>query len=212
MPVHRQILRVVAGAFSLAALALLPACRTAAPSFLWVDQVPKTLARSEASPAIQPGDVISVRVWNLESNSVDRARVREDGKISMPFLQDVDVAGEEPSVVAKRLEDRLKAFINTPVVTVVVHERRPLRVSVLGKVVRAGVYDLDPGSGVLQGLAAAGGLTPFADDNGIYVIRSGYWADTQAPVRIRFRYRDLASGAVPAATFQLRLSDVVVVE
>ncbi len=97
-------------------------------------------------------------------------------------------------------------------VTVLVQERLPLRVSVLGEVARPGAYDLTVGAGVLQALAAAGGLGTFAHDSGIYVLRPGYWADAAAPARIRFRYSDLRQGRAPASAFRLRSGDVVVVE
>jgi polysaccharide export outer membrane protein len=119
----------------------------------------------------------------------------------------------EPAELGKRLEVKLKAFIVNPVVTVLVQERAPLRISVLGEVARPGAYDLEKGVGVLHAIAAAGGLSPFASDAGIYVLRSGYWADgNQAPARIRFRYSDLREGRAPAAVFRLRPGDVVVVE
>lgn len=199
-------------ATAVALVAVTAACRTTTPDYIWVSGVPKSMITPDTSAAIAPGDVISVRVWNQDQNSVDRARVREDGRISIPFLNDVEVAGEEPATVARRLEVRLKAFINNPSVTVVVHERRPLRISVVGKVAHPGVFDLDRGSGVLHAIAAAGGLTPYADESGIFVVRTGYWADSAAPARIRFKYDDLRTGRPPAATFLLRVSDVVVVE
>jgi polysaccharide biosynthesis/export protein len=181
--------------------------------FMWVDTVPKTMLASEPTYRIAPGDVIGVRVFNQDASSIDRIRVRDDGKISLPLLYDVDVAGTEPIDLARRLEVKLKAFITAPVVTVVVHERHPLRVSVVGKVVRPGMYDLDRGARVIHALAAAGGPTPFADGDGVFVLRTGYWADTDpAPARIRFRYRDLLAGKPPAAAFSLRVGDVVVVE
>ncbi len=180
--------------------------------FIWVKDVPKGMNTRETTYLIAPGDIIGVRVWNQEANSVERARVREDGRISLPMLNDVEVAGAEPGELARRLEVKLKAFIMAPVVTVTVHERRPVRVSVLGKVARPGVYDVEPGSGVIQALAAAGGLTPFADDDAVFLLRNGYWADQPAPARIRFRYRDLRSGKAPASSFLLRAGDVVVVE
>lgn len=183
-----------------------------ADNFIWVKDIPKSMNRDDAAYAIAPGDVIGIRVWNHEANSLERARVREDGRISLPFLNDVEVAGVEPTDLARRLEVKLKAFIMGPTVTVIVHERRPLRVSVMGKVVRAGVYDLDYGAGVVNALAAAGGLTPFADEDALFVIRTGYWADDPAPVRIRFKYGDLRTGKVPAATFRLRVGDIVVAE
>jgi polysaccharide export outer membrane protein len=181
--------------------------------YLWVDAVPRNMNATETTYLIAPGDVIGVRVFNQEASSVERARVREDGRIAIPFLNDVEVAGMEPVDLARRLEVRLKEFVVAPVVTVIVHERRPLRVSVLGRVTRPGVYDLDRGAGVLHALAAAGGLTPFAHDDGVFVLRSGYWADGDpAPARIRFRYGDLAAGKAPASAFALLAGDVVVVE
>lgn len=193
-------------------VALAAACDRSG-TFLWVDAVPKSLLVPATTSAISVGDVIGVRVWNQEANSVERTRVREDGKISLPFLNDVEVVGLEPADLAHRIELKLKAFIVNPVVTVVIHERRPLRVSVVGQVARPGAYELDTGSGVLNALAAAGGLTPFAGTDRIYVLRSGYWADGDpAPARIRFRYDDLRRGKPPAAIFRLRYGDFVVVE
>ena len=177
---------------------------------MWVDQFPRT-PPGDVTYQIAPGDVIGIQVWNHDANSVERTRVRDDGRISMPFLNDVEVAGRPPAALARSLETSLKEFLTNPVVTVVVHERRPVRVSVLGKVVRPGVYDLDPGSGVLHALAAAGDVTPFADQDRIFVLRNE-GAGTGPGARIRFRYADLRAAKPPAATFALRVSDVVVVE
>lgn len=207
---RRRAVRVGA----LAAAAALAAGCGHGKDFLWVNDVPSgQAAPPETSFRIAAGDVLGVRVWNQDSMSVDQARVREDGKISLPFLNDVEVAGMEPAELARRLEVKLKTFIVNPVVTVVLHERPPLRISVVGRVVRPGVYDLDKNAGVLHALASAGGLTPFADEDGIYVLRQRYWADgNPAPARIRFRYAELRRGRAPAATFLLHAGDVVVVE
>jgi polysaccharide export outer membrane protein len=193
-----------------AALAALAGCGTSG-SYVWIDALPRGAYAGEAGYAIVPGDVIGVRVWNQEANSVERTRVREDGKISLPFLNDVEVAGSEPAELARRLETQLKAFIVKPVVTVVVHERKPLRVSVLGQVTKPGAYELETGAGVLHALAAAGGLGPFAAQDRVFVLRSGADGDL-APARVRFRYRDLTGGKAPAIGFRLRPGDVVVVE
>ncbi len=181
--------------------------------YLWIDEVPPSTNRPDDTYLIRPGDVISVRVWNQEANSVDRARVREDGKISVPFLNDIDVAGQAPAELAQRIQVKLKTFIVNPVVTVMFVERPPLRVSVLGEVTHPGTYDLEHGAGVLHALAAAGGMTPFASSDGIFVLRRGYWADgNPAPARIRFRWSSLRAGKAPASIFRLRSGDVVVVE
>ncbi len=180
--------------------------------FMRVEDIPESPPiESEYKLAI--GDVVNVRVWNQDSMSVERARVREDGKIAMPFLQDVEVAGQTPNELAGRLQVKLKTYVVSPVVTVTVLERRPTRVSVLGEVVRPGVYDLDRGAGVLAAVAAAGGLTPYAHRDRIFVLRQGYWADDhREPARIRFRYSSLTGGERPAATFRLESGDIVSVE
>jgi polysaccharide export outer membrane protein len=180
--------------------------------FIWVRDVPKTMLAADATYVIRAGDVIGIRVLGSDGNSVERVRVRDDGKISVPFLNDFDVADNTPDELAKRLEAKLKTYIVAPVVTVVIHERRPLRVAVVGKVVRPGVYELDRGAGVLHAIAAAGGLTPFASESSVYVIRNGYWADDATPARIRFKYGELLAGQAPASLFRLSVSDVVVVE
>jgi polysaccharide export outer membrane protein len=194
---------------------LIPVIGTAACSagrFTRVEDIPES-PPLDAEYHIAIGDVLGVRVWNQDSMSTDRARVREDGKISLPFLQDVEVLGQTPADLASRLQVRLKAYVVSPVVTITVVERRPTRVSVLGEVARPGQYDLDRGAGVLAALAAAGGLTPYAHRSQIFVLRQGYWADgNRDPVRIRFEYSRLIDGRRPAATFRLEPGDVVTVE
>jgi polysaccharide export outer membrane protein len=188
------------------------ACRHT-PDFMWIDDVPAQRSASDGAYVIKPGDVIGVRVFNQDANSVERTRVREDGKISLPFLNDVEVAGLEPGELAHRIQAKLKTFIVNPIVTVVVHERPPLKISVLGEVVRPGMYDLETGSGVLHALAAAGGLTPFAASDRVYVLRRGSPMDANSgPSRIRFRYDDLRRGKARSSDFRLRAGDVVLVE
>jgi polysaccharide export outer membrane protein len=161
---------------------------------------------------IGPGDILSVRVWNQDTMSAPRTRVRDDGMISLPFLQDIEAEGLTPTELAKRLEVRLKSFVVTPIVTVTVEEIRPVHASVLGEVTRPGQYPLDRGSGVLQALAAAGGMTQYADANAIYVIRQDPKANPSGQTRIRFQYKSLVHGSGPGAAFRLRDGDVVVVE
>jgi len=158
------------------------------------------------------GDVVSVRIWNQEAMSVARTRLRDDGKISVPFLQDVEAVNRTPAELSTMLKAKLMAFVVNPVVTVSLEEVRPLRVPVTGEVLHPGIYDLDRRSGVLTALAAAGGFSDFAHRDAIYVLRYQLPLGERVPQRIRFTYRSLVEGARPAATFRLRDGDVVVVE
>lgn len=206
--------RMLAGWFAtpllfLASAPALPGCASS-HAYVWVDDLHLD-ERIESGYRIAARDVISVRVWNHEAMSVERARVREDGKISLPFLKDVPVAGLTPNELTERLQEALVSYIVTPVVTVTLEEPAPIHVSVLGEVATPGAYTLPRPAGVLQAIASAGGLTGYADRDGIYVLRR-LTEESPAPTRIRFRYRDLTGGSTAAAGFLLRHGDVVVVE
>lgn len=180
--------------------------------FVWVDHYQEQ--HQEASPAsagyvIGPGDVLNVRVFDKDNMSAPRVRVRSDGKISLPFLNDVEAAGYTPATLAAGLQERLKHLINQPVVTVSIEERMPCLISVLGEVTRPGVYPLEACGSVPQALASAGGLTPFGHRDRIFVLRSTAAA---SPARIRFTYDMLLRAEGPAVRFRLRNGDVLVVE
>jgi polysaccharide biosynthesis/export protein len=179
---------------------------------VWVDQYQEPVrdaAAADAAYVIASGDVLNVRVFDKDNMSAPRARVRSDGKVSLPFLNDVEAAGDTPAALAQRLQTALKAFVNEPVVTVSVEEARPCLISVVGEVSRPGVYPLEGCGSPLQALASAGGLTQYGHGDRIFVLRS---APPAGPVRIRFRYDQLLHAEGRAARFQLQRGDAVVVE
>ena len=181
---------------------LLVACHATDKNFVWVDTLPSPTA--DGPYLIAPGDTLAVRVFNQDGMS-GPCKVRPDGMITLPFLNDVEAAGSAPAQLAQRIQGRLKEFLVNPAVTVSLQETRPLEVSVLGEVQKAGLYRLEAGSGVLAALAAASGFGEFADRERIFVLRGG----TQ---RIRFTYAALSRAGERAAQFRLRPGDVVVVE
>ncbi len=185
----------------------LAACRHDPGVFLSADEYVAPVV-NEAEYVIRPGDVLNVRVFQQDNMSA-RARVRNDGKISLPFLNDVTAAGFTPVVLGAQLQTRLKDFINNPVVTISLEEVRQLTIAVLGEVPRPGIYTFDPGVGVVQALAAAGGFTNFAYRD-VFVMRMMPLGEK--PLRIRFDYERLIRADGKAATFVLRPGDSVLVE
>jgi polysaccharide export outer membrane protein len=196
-------------AWSILALIFHAGCVSGAP-YRWVDDLPD-IGVPSTEYRIAPRDVIGVRVWNQEAMSLERARVRDDGRISLPFIKDVAVAGLTPNEAAEHLQRELQAVIVSPIVTVTLEEPALLNVSVLGEVANPGAYTVPQPAGVLHALAAAGGLTAYAGLNDIFVLRRLDRA-SPTPTRIRFRYRDLTSGDKVAAAFLLQSGDVVLVE
>jgi polysaccharide biosynthesis/export protein len=208
----------VAAALAALACAPLPGCGSG--RYVWIDEVREPHAEGEY--AIAPGDLVRVQVFNQESMST-RARVRSDGKIAVPLLGDVQAAGKTSAALSSELSGRFKEYVNAPIVTTTVEETQPTSVSVLGEVTHPGIYTLDPSSGVLQALAAAGGFTEYASRDSIYVVRRGPVGldgaaspspDTAAapPPRVRFTFSSLVQGEGRAASFRLHAGDVVVVE
>jgi polysaccharide export outer membrane protein len=192
---------------ALAAAVLAPACGHTG-KYVWVDQY-GTAAPAVTQYQIGPGDVLSVRVLGHDEMS-SRVRVRSDGRISLPMLNDLEVGGQTPEAVSEKLRNAWTEFVKNPVVTVTVDEPRPLLVSITGEVTKPGVYPLDAPAGVLQAIASAGGLSQFAHEDQIYVLRR--IAENLPPVRIRFTYRALAHAEGQSGTFSLQRNDLVVVE
>ncbi|MET0402587.1 MAG: exopolysaccharide export protein EpsY [Cystobacter sp.] len=192
----------------LAALAFAAGCYHPG-RFIWVDEYRENQQTQDDSYIIRKGDLLDVNVWN-QDRITTRLRVRDDGRISLPLINDVDAAGLTPAALARAVEQKLKELVANPVVTVMVMEAQPIRVSVLGEVRNAGQKRLESGAGLLQAISDAGGFTDYAREDGLYVLRRepGY----PNPLRIRFDWRALSRNEGNAATFVLKTGDVVVVE
>jgi polysaccharide export outer membrane protein len=124
----------------------------------------------------------------------------------MPFLGDVEVRGKAPAQLSTELAARFKEYVNSPFVTVTLEEPHPTTVSVLGEVSHPGVYTVEGAAGVLQALAAAGGLTEYAGHDSIFVVRRS------SASRIRFSIASLSEGTSRSAGFRLQAGDAVMVE
>jgi polysaccharide export outer membrane protein len=187
-------------------LALVTACGTTG-KFIWYTQLPRAEWGSDAGEyVIGPGDTISIGVYEQPAVSRD-SKVRSDGRLAITFLGEIVAAGKRPAVLAQEIEARLRQFIVSPRVTVNVLEARPITITVLGEVMSRGNLTLPPPAGLLQALAQAGGLTEFASEDEIYVLR-------QIPEfrRIRFTLEAVMNNESSAAMFPLRNGDVIIVE
>jgi polysaccharide export outer membrane protein len=173
--------------------------------YVWADALPDAPANAAGEYRLAPGDLIFVRVFNQDPLS-GRTRVRPDGQVTIPFVNDVPAAGHTTQELAKTMEVRLREFIKAPVVTVFLEELGPAQLSVIGEVARPGVYPLERGQGVLRALAAAGGLTEFAHKDRIFLVRAG------SAGRIRFTLEGLSSPGSRSARFRLQNEDVVIVQ
>jgi polysaccharide biosynthesis/export protein len=204
MPRHTA--RVVLFLLAVGTAVLFTACASGTGGAIPVEQYKDQTDAGTGEYIIAIGDMLGIQVFDQPQIS-GKMRVRSDGRISVPFLNDVQAAGKTPLALTSELEAGLKSVVLNPKVTVVVDESRPLTISVLGEVAKPGTQTYERESGVAQALAAAGGLTNFAHKDRIFVVRS-----TPKPVRIHFTYEAITRKVGAASTFRLKPGDVVVVE
>jgi polysaccharide export outer membrane protein len=197
-----------AGAFAVMAC-LVPwvlACASASGGAIDIDQVKdEQIATPPREYVVGVGDMLNIQVYN-DPQSSGKMRVRSDGRISMPLVNDILAAGKTPAQLKGDIETALKSVILNPQATVSVEDSTP-SISVLGEVAKPGPQMLQHDTGVADALAAAGGLTAFAHKDRIFVIRS-----VPQPTRIHFTYDALTKGIGRAPLFRLRAGDVLVVE
>lgn len=154
---------------------------------------------------IGPEDVLHVAVWK-ESDLTATLPVRPDGKISLPLLNDVQAAGMTPMQLADSLTEKLKKYVASPRVTVVVTAINSKRIYMTGEVSHPGAMPMLPNMTVLQALANAG-LTQFANTKKIYVLRMQNGKQEKLPVD----YRKLLKGEKIEQNYLLQPGDTIVV-
>ena len=166
---------VVCGAQSAApAAAAAPTIATAAP-----------LAAAQGdSYVIGANDVLDVTVWK-EPTLSGNILVRPDGMISMPLVGDVKAAGLTPLHLASQVSDKLKKFVQDPVVSVVVVAIHSKVIYMIGEVSKPGPLDMIPDMTMLEAISSAGGLTEFARKKKIYILRDHGGKRERIPVHYK---------------------------
>ena len=155
---------------------------------------------------IGPEDVLAISVWKEEGLKVE-ALVRPDGGLSFPLIGDIQAAGKTTVQLREEIAKKLEKFIPDPVVSIGLLKIAGNKVYVIGKVNRPGEFPAGRYIDVMQALSMAGGLTPFAAENDIKVLRK----DGGKDVVFRFRYSDVKSGENLEQNVRLKGGDVVVV-
>jgi polysaccharide export outer membrane protein len=176
----------------------------AAPAAASTEQ--KTSDVDSTTYVIGPEDVLEITVWKEPDNS-RTVPVRPDGKISLPLLNDVQAAGLTPMQLQESIKEGLKKFISEPQVTVIITQVNSRRVYVMGEVGRTGALPMLPNMTVLQALSSAGGLSQYAKESGIYVLRT----ENGHQVTLPFNYKDVVRGKHPEQNIALKPGDTIVV-
>ena len=136
----------------------------------------KDAAQSEAVAGdaryrIGEGDVLQIMVWKEPEASIPSVVVRPDGRIAMPLLKEVQVAGLTEREAESLITQGLSKFMRVSDVTVVVSSMNKT-VYLVGAVRKEGPIQLHRRLTMLQAISEAGGVTEFAKTRKIYLLRS----------------------------------------
>jgi polysaccharide export outer membrane protein len=164
------------------------------------------IAASEPSYLLGPEDVLKVSVWKDEQLTQETV-VRPDGMITFPLIGDVAATGRTAEDVRFEIAKRLSKYLPSPTVTVTVLKVLSNRIYVLGRVNKPGEYLVGHYTDVLQALSMAGGLTPYAAENDIKIMRRN-GGEEQV---FRFRYGDMHKEKDLKQNIILQRGDVVMV-
>jgi polysaccharide export outer membrane protein len=163
---------------------------------------------SQVDPGYRLGaeDVMLVSVWKDEQLTREVV-VRPDGMFSFPLVGDIQAEDRTVEDIRGDLVKRLTKYIPNPNVSVAVTKVVSYKVYVVGRVNKPGEYLIGHYTDVLQALSLAGGLTPFAAENDIKVMRRVRGEQHAIP----FRYGDVRKGRDLEQNIILQRGDVVMV-
>ena len=161
---------------------------------------------SDSGYQLGPEDVLLISVWKDE-HLTREVVVRPDGLISFPLVGDVQAEGRTVEELRLDLAKRLIKYIPAVNLTVAVVKPLSYKVYVVGRVAKPGEFLVGHYTDVLQALSLAGGLTPFAAENDIKVVRRVMGQQQTFP----FRYGDVRKGLDLEQNILLQRGDVVMV-
>ena len=99
----------------------------------------------------------------------------QDGKISIPYIGSVDLAGRTLQEGERSIEARLREYYKHPQVSLRVMEYSKRNFTVLGQVARPGIYEIpaEANLNLIEAIGVAGGYTRIAWPSHITVKRLG---------------------------------------
>ncbi|WP_445370709.1 polysaccharide biosynthesis/export family protein [Methylomonas sp. HW2-6] len=160
-----------------------------------------------ASYQLSPGDALEITVWKEEGLQQLQILISPDGTIIFPLIGTVGAAGKTITELKDNLTTRLSDYIADPSVSVKLLNNQGNSVFVIGKVNKPGQVFSGRRLDVLQALSLAGGLTVFAKEGSISIIRR-----TGDQVKVfPFDYDDVISGEDLEQNILLEPGDTVTV-
>lgn len=193
----------------LTAGALLGSCASGRPSYK-ASEISDTVVASQSSIyKIGPGDSLQIFVWDHVDLST-AVQVRPDGRISTPLVEDLQAAGRTPTELGRDIEDLLKEYVRSPIVTVIMQGfvgDTAQQVRVVGQAVAPSALQYRQGMTVLDVMIEVGGLSEFASGNRAKIVRRINGKE----IEIRVRLGDLLNKGDISENVRMMPGDVLII-
>lgn len=161
---------------------------------------------------IGPLDEITIHVWRNPELSADKVRVRPDGRLTIPLVQDIPAVGKTATQLQDYIAGELAKYIEQPIVSVIVNTPEgnyTQQVRVIGATSQPASLPYRANMTVLDAMIAVGGLNEFAAGNRAKLIRLDRETGTQAEYRLRLS--DLVRRGDASANVMLRPGDTIII-
>jgi polysaccharide export outer membrane protein len=155
---------------------------------------------------IGPGDVLEILVWRDETLSRELI-VPPDGILSFPLIGDVNVAKMSVPQIREAIKKKLSEYVPDASVAVILKQINSLNAFVIGQVKNPGTFAITMETRVMHLLSMAQGLTPFAAERDIHILRNRHNKIEKIP----FDYKEVLKGNNLEQDILLQRGDIVVV-
>jgi polysaccharide export outer membrane protein len=160
---------------------------TVSPASAQSDTNSAPLANS--SGLLLPGDLVRLKIWREPDLSGD-FQVNAEGRVVLPKLGEMSVAGVTPDSLHTALVQSYSRFLRDPAIEITVLRR----VNVSGAVRNPGLYPLDATMTVADAVALAGGATSDGKIDKVELRRAGRTLMVDLGTRTRLSTTPVQSG------------------
>lgn len=131
-------------------------------------------AEAERALALQPGDVIRLRIWR-EPQLTGEYIVDERGVATLPKIGPVEVSGLGPAALEAAIREGYARYLRNPSIEITLLRR----INILGSVRAPGLYPVDPTMTLRDAVAMAGGVLPTGRQDQVELVRADQRLVTQ---------------------------------
>ena len=156
-------------------------------------------------------DTLTIFVWrNPELGG--KVQVRPDGRITTPLISDLAATGKTPSQLSEDIKEKLKTYVNDPLVSVIVEQfsgTYSQQVRVVGATEKPASLPYRANMTLLDAMIAVGGLNQYAAGNKARLVRYDRASGKQTEFSLQIS--NLLKKGDSSANVRLEPGDVIII-